>query len=126
MLDISSARLLRSEFKSVKAGGRMGAYSPQTILEAAAHYRKRCLNEVALDIVRYAAKHVPALEEQIGEEVNHFFATRKHPPIDRAKFLEEARRTLPARLYAQVKHTYDRELPGFSLNFASESESDAV
>jgi hypothetical protein len=118
MLAISEAQLSRSEHRALPAGARGRHYSPRTILEAAVEYRRRSLNEVAGDLIAYAAKHAPEHEDEIREDVEEFFAEQQTPEINRDKFLEEARRTLPARLYTEVKRAYDIT-DSAALNYAS-------
>jgi hypothetical protein len=123
LLGISEARLSRSEFEPIPAGARSKHYSPRVLLEAAAFYRERSLNEVAGDLVAYASQHAPEHAEVVREEVEDFFSSRATPPIDPERFLEEARRTLPRRLYAQIKRAYEDGSDDVEINFASDPVS---
>ena len=40
------------------------SYSPQTVLGATTIHRKRCLNEVALELLRHAEKNAPRRRTQ--------------------------------------------------------------
>lgn len=121
ILGISEAQLSRRKFEYVPAGGRGKHYRPRVVLEAAEIYRRRSLNEVAGDLIAYAVERAPeAYRQEVRQEVEDFFATRGSSSIDRERFLAEAQRTLPRRLYAQVKRAYDHGSRDFELNVASE------
>ena len=128
ILRVSESSLSRSKADVAEAfhvGDRGRRYSPRMILELAAHHRKRSLNEIAGDIVAYASAHAPDYEPRVRAEVEDFFAARATPPIDKQRFLEEARRTLPRRLYEQIKHAYDEGAEAGQIHFVSHG-SDAV
>jgi len=128
ILRVSESSLSRAATNGVEplqVGDRGRRYSPQMILQLATHYRKRSLNEVAGDIVAYANEHAPDYEPEIRTEVENFFAARTTPPIDKQRFLEEARRTLPRRLYEQIKRAYDEGAEAGQIHFVSQG-SDPV
>ncbi|MGO9321166.1 MAG: hypothetical protein ACLQBY_10255 [Solirubrobacteraceae bacterium] len=107
LLGVKEARLSRSDFEPIPAGARSKHYPPRVLLEAAAFYRERSLNEVAGDLIAYATQHAPDHADQVRAEVEDFFGSRATPSIDREQFLEQARRTLPRRLYTQIKRAYE-------------------
>jgi hypothetical protein len=121
MLGVSEARVSRSTFDAIPVGGRSKHYRPRVVLEAAASYRQRSLNEVAGDLVAYAATNAPEHEADVRQEVEDFFATRVTPPIDKERFLDQARRTLPRRLYTQIKRAYEHGSDDVQINFASDA-----
>jgi len=125
MIGISDAQLSRSSFPAHRAGGRGKHYAPRVVLEAAADYRRRSLNEVAGELIAYAEESAPEYKQRVREEVEEFFANRPAPAIDPDKFLEEARQTLPSRLYAHVKRAYEQgRRDDLALNFASEEHGE--
>jgi hypothetical protein len=92
-----------------RMGARGRRYRPSDVLAAAAHFRKRSLNAVAYELVQYAEEHAPEQAAEVRHEVEEFFRNRDRPPVPRDQFLKEARRTLPRRLYEQVRHSYEQD-----------------
>lgn len=128
MLGVSESSLSRSKIDGIEpynVGERGRHYSPKMILELAAHHRKRSLNEVAADIMAYSNAHSPEYEPQVRAEVEDYFAARATPAIDRQRFLEEAKRTLPRRLYEQIKNAYDEDAHPAAIQFVNQ-ESDVM
>jgi hypothetical protein len=121
LLGVSETRLSRSsDFEAITAGARSKHYAPTVLLEAAAFYRRRSLNEVAGDLIAYTVEHAPEYEQDVRADIESFFASRATPPINREQFLEEARRTLPRRLYGQIKRAYEHGSDDVRINVASE------
>jgi hypothetical protein len=122
MLRVGESRLSKLNAERITVSPREVRYRPRVVLELAAHYRKRSLNEVAGDLVSYAQEHAPELLENVRQEIEDFFANRATPPVDRAVFLQEARRTLPRRVFEQVRKAYDvGGAQGEPLEFVSAS-----
>jgi hypothetical protein len=107
IIGVHASSLSRRELP-VEHAGREARLPPRLVLELAAHYRRRDEYEVGGALVDYALAHAPDQVGAIEEEIEHYFEeTGNHDaPLDTVTFLEEARRHLPAALYAQVEHAY--------------------
>lgn len=121
MLDVSESTLSRSEAPAITVGSRGRRYRPSAILAEAAKHKRRSLNEVAAELIRYANEREPERAVEVRREVEEFFEERQRPPVDAERFLKEARQTLPPRLYAQVKRAYDLEVSGHAVQLVGES-----
>jgi hypothetical protein len=110
ILRISESTLSRSSATGLPSGERGRRYSARTVLEEAAKHRRRSLNEVAADLMAYARAHSPEAAQVVEGEIQDFFGSRERPHVEPEHFLAEARRSLPRRLYEQVKHAYEEGL----------------
>jgi hypothetical protein len=107
MIGVHASSLCRRELP-VEHAGREARLAPRLVLELAAHYRRRDEYEVGGALVDYALAHAPDQVGAIEEEIGHYFEETgdRDAPLDTVSFLEEARRRLPAALYAQVERAY--------------------
>jgi hypothetical protein len=103
------------------ATGRGRHYSPTSVLTLAARYRRRTLNEVAGSLMDRTRRLAPESTDAVRAEIEKFFADRPSPAIDRDRFLDEARRSLPRRLFEQVQRAYaDGSVDALKDEFSSE------
>lgn len=109
MLGIRESRLSKAQAGSVTVGGRGRHYAPGVVLGLAATYRQRTLNEVAGSLMEFIRESAPDYEPWMAQQLESFFAKRTLPAVDPARFLEEARRTLPRRLFEQVRNAYSED-----------------
>lgn len=125
MLGLSASILSRRQdlaFATVGAKGRH--YSPAAVLEAGVIYKRRSLNAIAAKLLAYARHNGPQHLESVQGEIESFFAERPAPPVDRERFLKEARRALPRRLFREVERAFEEgvpaepELQGAEVEFA--------
>jgi hypothetical protein len=121
MLGISESTLSRSKLDGIRAGARAVHYRPTVILTEAAKHKRRSLNEVAADLLRYARDNAAGSVDHVQGEIEDFFATRQRPPVDGDRFLAEAERTLPRRLYEQVKRAYDYNVDGRPIQLVGDT-----
>jgi hypothetical protein len=93
--------------------GRECLFPPALVIDVAAYYRKRRLGAVASDLVDYALEHAPEYVDEIEAEVEDALRRHRRPIAapSGAVFLAEAKRSLPADLYAQVESAYSAHLP---------------
>lgn len=93
--------------------GREWLFPPALVLDVAAYYRKRRLGAVAADLVSYALEHARDYVDEIEAEVEEALRRHRQPVAtpSRAAFLDEAKRALPADLYAQVARAYGARVP---------------
>jgi hypothetical protein len=106
MIGISESALSRSEVQAIQAG-RGRHYRPTDVLDLTAHYRQRTLNEVAGMLIARAEQCGDDAAARVRDDIENYFAALQPPEVDRSLFLEEARRTLPRRLYEQVLRAYE-------------------
>jgi hypothetical protein len=106
LLGIKESRLSRANGEAIKLPGGV-RFPPRVVLELGAAFRQRSLNEVAGDLLEHVHQHAPDYEEHVRSEIDEFFANRSTGPLDPDRFLEEARRTLPRRLFEQVRRAYE-------------------
>jgi hypothetical protein len=107
MIGVHASSLSRRELP-VEHAGREARLPPRLVLELAAHYRRRNEYEVGGALVDYALAHAPDQVAEIEAEIEHYFEETgdRDAPLDTVTFLEQARRHLPAALYAQVERAY--------------------
>jgi hypothetical protein len=107
MIGVHASSLSRRELP-VEHAGREARLSPRLVLELAAHYRRQDEYEVGGALVDYALAHAPDHVGAIEAEIERYFEETgdRDAPLDTVSFLEEARRRLPAALYAQVERAY--------------------
>ncbi len=122
ILGIKESRLSRANDGAIRVSGGI-RFPPQLVLELAAKYRESSLNEVAGALLEHVRANAPEHEDHIKAEIDEFFATLSSPPLDPERFLDEARRTLPRRLFEQVRRAYEEGDGGKQIALAS---SDAV
>lgn len=107
MIGVHASSLSRRDLP-VEHAGREARLSPQLVLELAAHYRRRDEYEVGGALLDHALAHAPDHVAEIEAEIEHYFEKtgERDAPLDGESFLEEARRHLSPRLYAQVERAY--------------------
>lgn len=106
MIGVSASTLSRRDDLAAESRGeRDRVLRPSEVLRLAAIYRQRSLNDVAQDLIDHA--RTASLQEaaRVEEDVESFFEGRAISDERRADFLEQARRLLPASLYAEVEAT---------------------
>lgn len=109
MLGISESTLSRRTDLDFETAGHARHYRPTTILQAGAIYKRRSLNELAAELIAFAQKNGgEEYAEQVRAEVDEFFANRPGVPVDRERFLKEAQRALPRRLFREVQRAFDQ------------------
>lgn len=107
MLGVSGSTLSRRvDLRAERMGERDRRIPAAEVMRLAVVYRKRALNEVAADLIDYAHEHAPAHTGEVDEQVQRFFGVRGAPAVSGDAFLAEAKRTLPAELYAEVVRVY--------------------
>jgi hypothetical protein len=106
MLGIAASTLSRrDDLPTENRGSRDRVLPPHTVLSLATEYRKRALNEVAFALIAYAKERAPEEADRIEEEVELFFEGHSTGSSSLEMFLTQARRYLPAQLYAEVERT---------------------
>jgi hypothetical protein len=107
MLGVSASTISRrSDLQVELRGERDRVLAPAEVLRLAGVYRRRSLNEVALDLLEHARTLDPSQLSDVEAEIEQFFADRSGEAArDHADFLEAAERLLPADLYAEVERT---------------------
>jgi DNA-binding Lrp family transcriptional regulator len=106
LLGVSPSTLSRRSDVVPEAMGARDKRLPATeVLRLAAIYRKRSINEVALDLIEYAREHASAYVPEIEREVERFFALLPPPSVER-DFLADAKAVLPEAVYREVEHAY--------------------
>jgi hypothetical protein len=96
----------RADLTTEGRGERDKVLSPTTVMELAVRYRKRSLNEVAIELITYAREQAPEESERIEEEIDTFVAELGSPPHrDNEAFLAMAKEYLPRELFAEVEST---------------------
>lgn len=107
MLGVSGSTLSRrKDLQAERMGERDRRVPAAEVMRLAVIYRKRSLNEVASDLIDFAQQHAPAQAGVVEDELERFFAELGAPVISDEKFLTEAKRALPADLYAEVERIY--------------------
>lgn len=96
-------------FEPVGSEKRIPAWA---VIDEAAYFNKRDLNEVAFDLVSLAEEQSPDAVEAIEQEITS--RLREMERDSRAArpgsdWLEEARRHLPTALYRQVEQAYEHK-----------------
>ena len=119
-LGISESTLSRSHLTGIRAGGRGLRYRPADVLGEAMKHKRRSLNEIAADLLAYARENAPSRADEVRAEIETFFERRPRPVLDSERFLAEAERTLPRRLYEQVKQAYEYDGEGEPLQLVGE------
>jgi DNA-binding transcriptional regulator YdaS (Cro superfamily) len=113
LLAVSASTLSRrDDLRAERMGERDRRLPAGEVMRLAALYRKRSLNEVAADVVDYAAQHAPKQATAVEGQIEAFFAEHQAQALKGA-FLDEARRALPDELYREVERVYqsDGETP---------------
>jgi hypothetical protein len=87
-------------------GARDKRVTAAEVLRLAAIYRKRSINEVALDLVEYAREHAPAQASAVEEEVERFFDELPPPVLNARDFLADLKLAVPDAVYRQVERIY--------------------
>lgn len=110
MLGISESALSRNtDFEFEPVGGQARHYRPRIVLEAGASYKRRSLNAIAAGLLAHASEHGRSEHfEPVKAEIDGFFAHRSTVPIDRERFLRDASRALPRRLFHEVQRAFDQ------------------
>lgn len=108
ILKVNPSTLSRrdSPFEPVGSEKRIPAWA---VIDQAAYFNRRDLNEVAFDLVELAEEQGPEAVEAIEQEITeHLRAMERSAPNERPSndWLEEARRYLPSTLYRQVEQAY--------------------
>lgn len=104
MLGVSGSTLSRrKDLQAERMGERDRRIPAAEVMRLAAIYRKRSLNDVAADLIDYVQQHAPTHTDRVDEQVQRFFAERGAPVASGETFLAEAKRALPADLYAEVE-----------------------
>ncbi|MGN6379623.1 MAG: hypothetical protein ACTHNU_11780 [Gaiellales bacterium] len=87
--------------------------SPDLVLELAGHFHRRRLSAVAAALMAHAVENAPAeYVDEIESEIDEALARQRKPVnLPPSGFLREARRALPADLYAEVERVYTAEAP---------------
>lgn len=114
MLGVDPSTLSRRQppFEPVGSEKRIPAWA---VIDQAAYFNKRDLNEVAFDLVGLAEEQspeaVPAIEQEITEHLRDMERGTRDKPSG-GDWLEEARRYLPSALYRQVEQAYEQARSG--------------
>ena len=109
MLGISQSTLSRDpSIRFEEFGRREKRLSPDEVLRLARVHRRKPINTVAQALIELARTKAPELEDDVSELVDSYFQRNRqdahsHPGED---FLDEARRALPEKLYAEVERVY--------------------
>lgn len=114
LLAVSASTLSRrDDLRAERMGERDRRLPAGEVMRLAALYRKRSLNEVAADVVDYAAQHAPTQATAVEGQIEAFFAEHQAQALAKGAFLDEARRALPDELYGEVERVYqsDGETP---------------
>lgn len=107
VLGVSASTLSRRRDLACERMGERDKRVPVAeVLRLAAVYRKRSINGVAADLIRHVRERAPAHVEQVEEEVERFFEQLQAPAASAERFLAEARRALPRKLYREVERVY--------------------
>lgn len=113
---------------TVEAGRRDKRVRPLEVLRLAEHHQKRVLNEVAQELIDYAAEKSPDFAEAVEEEVELFFEERLTPAATPAEpFLDQLEKILPDDVFQRVRMLYRasrNHTPGDLI--ASEATLEAV
>lgn len=113
-VDPSTLSRRQPPFEPVGSEKRIPAWA---VMDQAAHFNKRYLNEVAFDLVAVAEEQSPDAVEAIEEEITDWLKSREEPGASPA-WLEEAQRYLPAALYMQVQEAYEAAQAGASAGLS--------
>jgi hypothetical protein len=107
LLAVSPSTLSRrSDVVREAMGSRDKRVPAAEVLRLAAIYRKRSINEVALDLVEYARERASAYVPNIEREVERFFALLPPASVTEPDFLADAKAALPEAVYREVEHAY--------------------
>ena len=116
MLQVRMRDLKRWERKNGSKRNEQLSYGADILLQAAAHFRKRSLNEVAWAFLQHAKERDPERSAAAREEIEAFFRDRDRPVPSREAVLADAQRILPRRLYKLVRADYERDAGANSAN----------
>jgi hypothetical protein len=107
LLGVSASTLSRRQDLACERMGERDKRVPVAeVLRLAAIYRKRSINEVAADLLRHVRERDPSHIEQVEEEIERFFVQLAAPAASADRFLSEAKRALPEKLYLEVERVY--------------------
>jgi hypothetical protein len=107
LLDVSPSTLSRrTDVAHETMGARDKRLPAAEVLRLAAIYRKRSINEVALDLIEYARERAPAYVPEIEQEVERFFELLAPPSVTERDFLADAKAALPEAVYREVERAY--------------------
>jgi hypothetical protein len=112
ILSVDVSSLSRSHVPT-EACGREKRVAPADVIGLAGYYKRRSLSEVAAALIDHALQNADAdAVEAVELEVEAALRERR-PPTDarHAGWLEEARRALPAHLFAEVEAAVSGDKP---------------
>ena len=107
MVGVSPSSLSRRNLPVEHVAGVGDKLRPRLVLELAAYYRRRDEYEVGGALVDYAQTHAPDYLGEVEHEIDAYFkdTSKRDASLETGRFLEDARRRLPAKLYAQVERS---------------------
>lgn len=111
-VDPSTLSRRQPPFEPVGSEKRIPAWA---VIDQAAYFNKRDLNEVAFDLVSLAEEQSPEAVTAIEQEITEHFQDMERKAgggRPEGDWLEEARRHLPAALYRQVEQAYEHTRSG--------------
>jgi hypothetical protein len=122
LIGVSGPTLSRRPVAGVRLGGRDIGISPSEVLRWAEFFKRRPLTEVAGELVERAYRLGPDVAKAVSAEVDEVLSARPSlRPAVETDFLDEARRVLPRRLFAQVARYYrESSAPPAALTPAEE------
>ena len=108
MIGVSPATLSRDpDVNPVEAGRREKKFPPIEVLERAALYKRRSLNEVAQELLDHAQEQRPELASAVENDIEEFFERRPVQPANKPAFFADLARVLPPALFEEVRTMYD-------------------
>lgn len=109
MLGVSTSTLSRRHDVAWEArGARDKVLRPNEVMRLAVVYRRRSLNEVAVDLLACARQQAPERERSVDDEIERFVDQLDQPALDVKQLLKLADRHLPPRLAAEIRRTIKR------------------
>lgn len=108
ILGVSASTLSRrDDVEGCQMGQRDLRLPASEVMRLAYEYRRRSVNEVALDLIDRAAAVSNEGGKQVEKEIDYYVAGRAPSRISRGEFLREAERSLPPEIYREVERVYD-------------------